>query len=167
MLKFVANININGEVILMRKVCAALVILMLTSTVCYAATSEDMSVYVRKDVFEAHMRRIEDKLDMILEKQKEMQEELKSQKQEINGLRQDMNELARAISILSTRVDGLEARMGDLRNDIYLGLVILGIVVGLPAVQKMLQNRASHQPSITIEDVRRLIQEELRKTAPV
>ena len=158
MLKFVANININGEVILMRKVCAALVILMLTSTVCYAATSEDMSVYVRKDVFEAHMRRIEDKLDMILEAQKEMQEELKSQ-------RRDLNELARAISILSTRVDGLEARMGDLRNDIYLGLVILGIVVGLPAVQKMLQNRASHQPSITLEDVRRLIQEELRKTA--
>ena len=156
MVKFVANIK--GEVILMRKVCVALVILMLTSTVCYGAASEDMSVYVRKDVFEAHMRRIDDKLDMILEAQKEMQEELKSQ-------RRDLNELARAISILSTRVDGLEARMGDLRNDIYLGLVILGIVVGLPAVQKMLQNRASHQPSITLEDVRRLIQEELRKTA--
>ena len=144
----------------MRKVCVALVILMLTSTVCYGAASEDMSVYVRKDVFEAHMRRIDDKLDMILEAQKEMQEELKSQ-------RRDLNELARAISILSTRVDGLEARMGDLRNDIYLGLVILGIVVGLPAVQKMLQNRASHQPSITLDDVRRLIQEELRKTSPV
>ncbi|MBQ3399124.1 MAG: hypothetical protein IJQ74_04610 [Synergistaceae bacterium] len=144
----------------MSKVCAALLILMLTSTVCYGAASEDISVYVRKDVFEAHMRRIDDKLDMILEAQKEMQEELKSQ-------RRDLNELARAISILSTRVDGLEARMGDLRNDIYLGLVILGIVVGLPAVQKMLQNRASNQPSITLEDVRRLIQEELRKTASV
>ena len=138
----------------------ALAILMLASTVCYGAASEDLSVYVRKDVFEAHMRRIDDKLDMILEAQKEMQEELKSQ-------RRDLNELARAISILSTRVDGLEARMGDLRNDIYLGLVILGIVVGLPAVQKMLQNRASHQPSITLDDVRRLIQEELRKTSPV
>ena len=144
----------------MRKVCVALVILMLTSTVCYGAASEDMSVYVRKDVFEAHMRRIDDKLDMILEAQKEMQEELKSQ-------RRDLNELARAISILSTRVDGLEARMGDLRNDIYLGLVILGIVVGLPAVQKMLQNRASHQPSITLDDVRRLIQEDLCESISV
>ena len=138
----------------------ALAILMLASTVCYGAASEDLSVYVRKDVFEAHMRRIDDKLDMILETQKEMQEELKAQ-------RRDLNEVARTISILSTRVDGLEARMGDMRYNIYLGLVILGIVVGLPAVQKMLQNRASHQPSITIEDVRRLIQEELRKTAPV
>ena len=144
----------------MSKICAALVILMLTSTVCYGAVSEDMSVYVRKDVFDAHMRRIDDKLDMILEAQKEMQEELKAQ-------RRDLNELARAISILSTRVDGLEARMGDMRYDIYLGLVILGIVVGLPAVQKMLQNRASNQPSITLDDVRRLIQEELRKTSPV
>ena len=150
----------KGEDNALSKVCAALLILMLTSTVCYGAASEDISVYVRKDVFEAHMRRIDDKLDMILEAQKEMQEELKSQ-------RRDLNELARAISILSTRVDGLEARMGDLRNDIYLGLVILGIVVGLPAVQKMLQNRASNQPSITLEDVRRLIQEELRKTASV
>ena len=133
---------------------------MLASTVCYGAASEDLSVYVRKDVFEAHMRRIDDKLDMILETQKEMQEELKAQ-------RRDLNEVARTISILSTRVDGIEARMGDMRYNIYLGLVILGIVVGLPAVQKMLQNRASHQPSITLEDVRRLIQEELRKTAPV
>ena len=121
---------------------------MLASTVCYGAASEDLSVYVRKDVFEAHMRRIDDKLDMILETQKEMQEELKAQ-------RRDLNEVARTISILSTRVDGIEARMGDMRYNIY------------PAVQKMLQNRASHQPSITLEDVRRLIQEELRKTAPV
>ena len=29
-----------------KKICAALVILMLACTVCYGATSEDMSVYV-------------------------------------------------------------------------------------------------------------------------
>lgn len=144
----------------MKQIFVSFAILMLTSTVCYGAVSEDMSVYVRKDVFEAHMRRIDEKLDMILENQREMQEELKAQ-------RRDINEMARAISILSTRVDGLEARMGDMRNDIYLGLVILGIVIGLPAVQKVLQSRASHQPSVTLEDVRRLIQEELSKTATV
>ena len=79
-----------------------------------------------------------------------MQEELKAQ-------RRDFHEIARVISVLATRVDGLEARIGGMRYNIYLGLLILGIVVGLPAVQKMPQNRASNQPSITLDDVRRLI----------
>ncbi|MBQ2616738.1 MAG: hypothetical protein IJF90_07755, partial [Synergistaceae bacterium] len=60
----------------------------------------------------------------------------------------------------------IEGRVGDLRNDIYLGLVILGIVVGLPVVQKALQKweerkaaRNASQLPFTLDDVRRLIEE--------
>ena len=66
----------------------------------------------------------------------------------------------------------LEGRIGDLRNDIYLGLVILGIVVGLPAVQKALQKREERkaareafQMPFTLDDVRRLIEENNAKLA--
>lgn len=53
--------------------------------------------------------------------------------------------------------------MGDLRNDIYLGLVILGIIIALLMVQKLLQahvdRRETTKPSVTLEDVMRLIEE--------
>ena len=155
----------------MKKICVLLLVqLLVIGTASYGAVSEDMSVYVRKDVFEVYMQNINEKLDRILEEQKAQREELKAQ-------HKDINELARVVSVLSTRMDGLEARMGDLRNglegrigdlrnDIYLGLVILGIVVGLPAVQKALQKREERkamkhtlQMPFTLDDVRRLIEE--------
>ena len=61
-----------------------------------------MSVYVRKDVFEVYMQNINEKLDKILEEQK--------------AQRNDITELTKTVSVLSTRMDGLEARMGDLKK---------------------------------------------------
>jgi hypothetical protein len=105
-------------------------------------------------------------------------DELKSQRLAITELKQDVSVLSARIdgidtrlsaridgidAKLSARIDGLDTRVGDLRNDIYLGLVILGIVVSLPTVQKLLQARekqTSNSPSaITLDDVRRLIEE--------
>ena len=141
----------------MKNVCALLIMLLcLVGTVAYGAVSEDTNVYVRKDVFEVYMQNINTKLDMILEEQKTQREELKTQ-------HKDINELARVVSVLSARIDGLDARMGDLRNDIYLGLVILGIIIALPMVQKIFQahvdRREATKPSVTLEDVMRLIEE--------
>ena len=62
---------------------------------------------------------------------------------------------------LSARIDGLDNRVSDLRNDIYLGLVILGIIVGLPNIQKFFQWREAHKPAFTLEDVERLIDAKL------
>lgn len=152
----------------MRKILILLLMQMLMfGSASYGAVSEDMSVYVRKDIFEVYMQNINVKLDMILEEQKTQRDELKAQ-------RKDINELARAVSVLSTRmdgldsrlsarIDGLDARMGDLRNDIYLGLFILGIIIALPMVQKMLQaqadRREARKPYVTLEEVMRLIEE--------
>ena len=161
----------------MHKIITMCLLLLTMSSMCYGAVSEDMSVYVRKDVYEAHQQSMNTKLDMILEQMREFKEEQKAQREELKAQHKDINELARVVSVLSTRMDGLEARMGDLRNglegrigdlrnDIYLGLVILGIVVGLPAVQKALQKREERkamkhtlQMPFTLDDVRRLIEE--------
>ena len=42
--------------------------------------------------------------------------------------RDDINELTRTVSLLTGRIDGLDKRMSDQQNYIYLVLVILGIV---------------------------------------
>ncbi|MBQ3457394.1 MAG: hypothetical protein IJG30_00385 [Synergistaceae bacterium] len=156
----------------MKKVLVLLLIqILFYGTACYGAVSDD--IYVRKDVFEVYMRNLGDKLDMILEGQK--------------ALRQDINVLSERVSVLDRRVDRLEARMNgldkridgldkridgvdkrvesvdkridDLRNGIYLWLVAIGLFLSWPKAQKMLQSFGKSTPSITLEDVRRLIEE--------
>lgn len=129
-----------------------LMLLLIMAVPGEGALSGDMSEYVRKDVYEVQMQGINAKLDQILEVQKELRDELKSQ-------RKDINALTNTVSALSARVDGLDARMGDLRNDIYLGLVILGILVGVPSVQKWYERLKASRPSVTLEEVKRLIEE--------
>ncbi|MBQ3346526.1 MAG: hypothetical protein IJG39_05480 [Synergistaceae bacterium] len=121
------------------------------------------------------------------EEMKELRTEMKTQREEhnsqIEALRHDIAELTRVVSVLSTRVDaidkrmdGMEARIGNLKNDfdgrigelrngIYLWLVIFGIVLGMPAVQKMFQSITERKPSLTVEDVKRLIDEAMSNHA--
>ena len=187
----------------MKKVCISLLVLLVLGSDCYGAVSED--IYVRKDVFEANMQGINTKLDILLEQMKvqreehnaqmkelreemkELRTEMKTQREEhnsqIEALRHDIAELTRVVSVLSTRVDaidkrmdGMEARIGNLKNDfdgrigelrngIYLWLVIFGIVLGMPAVQKMFQSITERKPSLTVEDVKRLIDEAMSNHA--
>ena len=80
----------------MRKVLSAMMLILIFSSVSYAAVSED--IYVRKDVFDAEMRNINTKLDNILE-------ELKSQRRELNEVKQGQIELTKTVAVLSERVD--------------------------------------------------------------
>ena len=137
----------------MRKVLTLLALLLITCSTSYGAVSEDMSVYLRKDVFEAKMDRILQRLDRI--------------DQRLDNLEKSINGLSDRLSMLSGRVEGLDARMGDMQNYIYFLIVFLGIVVGLPTVQKMYEKGKESRPTVTLEDVKRLIEEnnaELRKT---
>ena len=122
----------------------------------------------------AQVAELKNEINVVREEQKvqitEIKEEIKGIREEQKSQRKDIEDLTRGIAVmservdrnfdtLSSRIDGLDSRLGDLRNDIYLGLVILGIIVGLPAVQKIFQSLAERKPSITIEDVKRLIEE--------
>lgn len=130
------------------KLIITLILLLLTmSRAGNGAVSGDMNEYVRRDIYDAKME---------------------SFMKEIRGEFQVMNTKLEA---LSRRVDdnyhSMESRIDDLRNDIYLGLVILGILVGVPSVQKWYERLKATRPVITLEDVKRLIEEnnaELMKT---
>ena len=147
----------------MKKIIIALLTVLTISSTTFGATSDDINIYVRKDVYEAHQQSINSKLDMILEQMKDFREELKAQRKDINELAKSVSVLSERIDrnfeTLSGRIDGLNSRMGDQQNYLYLVLVLLGIIVALPSVQKILQNRAERKPSFTLDDVRRLIEE--------
>ena len=72
---------------------------------------------------------------------------------------------------LSARIDGLEARMADFHNYFYWIIVLLGIILVLPMVQKFFQwregRKETSKQSLTIEDVekvfKRLMEEQLKK----
>ena len=131
----------------MRKLLALIAIVLIMSSAGYGAISDDVGIYVRRDVFDAKMEGF---------------------MKEIRGEFQVMNA---KIEALSRRMDdnyrNLEARIGDLREYIYWLIVLLGIIICLPIVQKIFQSVKESRPTGTLEDVKRLIEEnnaELRKT---
>ena len=127
------------------KLIITLILLLLTSETSNGALSADMSEYVRKDVYDVQMQTLNANMERVLQK--------------LDSLESKVNNMSDRITGLSARVDGIDSRMGDLRNDIYLWLVILGIVVGVPSVQKWYERLKQSRPSVTLEDVKRLIEE--------
>ena len=197
----------------MRRICGALMVVLLSVSVSYGAVSEDMSVYLRKDVFDA-------KMDAFMSEIRLMNEQLRGEiralnakiegvesslsakidgvdaklsgridgvesslNAKINGVEASLNTRIDGVdSKLSGRIDGLDARMSDLRNGLYLGLVLFGtvialfgVVIGLPFFNKWREERQKEKeeqrrPSFTLDDVRRLIEEnnaELRRSLQV
>lgn len=134
----------------MRKesIYVAMMMVILTATTSFGAVSD--YVYVRKDVFDAKMETLFNRLHA-----------------EIGELRGDIKALSERIDrnfdTLSARMNGLDKRMDDQQHYLYLMLVLLGIIVALPAGQKMLQwheeRKDARKASITLEDVKRLIEE--------
>ena len=143
----------------MRKfVIVMLMLLLMTAGASYGAVSEDMSVYVRKDVFEVYMQNINAKFDMIME-------ELKEQKRMIADLSDRVANLSGRVDGLDKRMDSLDKRIDDLRNGIYLWLVAIGLVVSWPKLKETVRKWANSTPSITLEDVKRLIEENNARTS--
>ena len=142
----------------MKKIILSLLFVLSLCTCSYGAVSED--VYVRKDVWEVEMKNINLKLDGILA-------ELKAQREELKAQREEIKTLAQSVAVLAERVDGnyknLDTRMNDLRNGLYLGLVLFAAVLMLPFFNKWWEAREEKRqaavPRFTLEDVKRLIAE--------
>lgn len=62
------------------------------------------------------------------------------------------------VAVLSQRMDSLNFRFKDLRDFMCVTLFLVVISL-LPSVQKFIEWRDSRKPSITLEDVKRLIEE--------
>ena len=152
----------------MRRLIFAVVLVFVMSAGAFAA-SEDMSVYVRQDVFDAKMEtlltRIEGKIDALSEKIDGVE---KSLSEKIDGVEKSLSEKIDGVDKkLSARMDGLDRRIGgldkridDTHTYIYWILVLLGAIFIMPFVNKFWEFRREHRtPAVTIEDVQRIVME--------
>ena len=168
----------------MKKFLTAVLLICILSGKSYGAVSGDTEIYVRKDVFEVYMQRIDEKFDRVFNELKAMREDIKSIREEIKSIHEDnktmqqeINNLAQKVAVLSERVDrnfdtlskridGVDKRMDDLRGDIYLGLVILGLIAGYPAAKDFFrwrdERKEARKPSMTAEDVEKIVRRVLQ-----
>ena len=148
------------------------------------AQREEMNAQLKaqREEMNAQLKAQREEMNVQLKEQREgMNAQLKELKDEMSVIRaeqesqrENINELVRVVSVmserldrnfdtLSARIDGLDKRMDNQQNYLYLVLVILGIIVALPTVQKMLQAREDRKDAlrafVTLEDVKRLIEE--------
>lgn len=133
-----------------KKIFTALILACLLSSSAYGSASED--IYIRQDVFDAKMEAF--------------MNEIRGEFQVINA---KFAALDKRIDDLQTstakRIDDLQAstadRIDDLKTIIYWGLSILGLLIAFaifgPSFGEFLRNL--RKPSFTLEDVRRLIEE--------
>lgn len=152
----------------MKKIIIALLFVLILSHTVFAATSADVydNVYLRQDVFEA-------KMDAFMAEIKLMNQNMRSE------FKQDINELSKAIAVLSertdrnfdtlsARIDGVNSHIDDLRNGMYLWLVviatlvsIIAVVITWPRVKNFLElqkETRNQRNSLTIEEVERLVE---------
>ena len=146
----------------MKKLLLAIAIICALSGAALGATSEDMSVYVRQDVFNARMEAFMAEIRLGNE---QLRTEIRELSGRIDGLekRMDDNQTATTNRINDVQIT-LSSRIDDLKTIIYWGLSILGLILGFaifaPALGDFLRNFS--KPSITLEDVERLIDTKLR-----
>ncbi|MBQ7193978.1 MAG: hypothetical protein IJR98_06380 [Synergistaceae bacterium] len=151
----------------MKKLMITLMFVLTATSVSFGAVSEDMSVYLRKDVFDAKMEAF----------MNEIRGEFQVMNAKIDALSRrvddNFNTLAKRIDdnnrALERRMDGLDKRIDDVRNGMYILFVVLGIILSLPIFQKVFSSfeewKASKRQFTTIEDVKRLIAENNAKPA--
>ena len=128
----------------MKKLLLALILIFMTlSGIANGATSDD--VYLRKDVFEAKMETLFAKIDA-LEKRIDVR----------------IDNLEKRIDRVETHLD---KRIDDTHNFLYFIMVLVGVLIALPFVQKGLEGRKEKianqnvNQSLTLEDVKKLINE--------
>ena len=139
----------------MRKIITVLLLLLMMAGACFGAMSDD--VYVRKDVFDAKMEALFDRLHVEIG---ELKGDMKALSERIDGNFTTLSErIDGNFATLSGRIDSLDKRMDDLRNGIYLWLVAITLIVSWPKARDVLKNWIKPAPSITLEDVMRLIEE--------
>ena len=138
----------------MKKILSALFLACLICSEAFAV-SEDMNVYVRQDVFDAKIEALRTEIQLGF--------------QMVNTKLEAINTKFEAIDVkleaLDRRITDVENhafnRHEDLKTMIYWGFSILGLLIAFaifaPAFSEFLRNL--RKPSITLDDVRKLIEE--------
>ena len=148
----------------MRKLLIALALICTLSAAALGAESQDMSVYVRQDVFNTRMDKFDTKLNQLHDDIQRLNTAILLLDEKFSGKLDTMNT---RISALENRINDVQVNMSDRIDDvktiIYWGLSILGLILGFaifaPALGDFLHKL--FKPSITLEDVERLIDTKL------
>ena len=120
--------------------------------------------FVRKDVFDARMDRMEAILDKKLE---EFRGELKNMNERMDKNLAEMKaivaDIRGDIGVLNTRMNGMDTRISDLQTVVYWGFAIIGFVLAFasfaPALTELIKN--FRKQALTVENVKLLISETL------
>ena len=125
----------------MRKILLSLIFIFAISSCSYGTVSEDMSVYVRQDVFDAKMEAF--------------MAEIRGEFQVINA---KLEALDKRITYNETH---LSNRIDDVKTMVYWGFSLIGLLVSFAILAPSLGEflRTLRKPSLTLEDVKRLIEE--------
>ena len=155
----------------MKKFIAVLLVTFTFATSSFATTSDD--IYVRKDVFEVHMlninqnlERISNRLDNLEASMNELTKAVSSLTEKVSALSERVDGnfavLSARIDRLDSRIDGTNTRIDDLRNGLYLWLVVIGTFIAWPKAKNFLQQHSAQKQSFTLDDVERLIDAKLK-----
>lgn len=157
----------------MKKIFLTALLIFLVPSLSYGAVSEDMSVYVRQDVFDAKMEALFLRLHNEIENLgNRIDGNIKALSERIDGNYKELSsridgnykkDLSGRIDVsyrdLSNRIDSLEKRVGDVHNFLYWLLVLFGALLLLPFVNRWWERHEEKMHAVTLEDVRRLIEE--------
>jgi len=136
-----------------------MLLIFLLSSISFGAVSEDMSVYLRKDVFDAKIEALFNRLHAEIGTLKtELRSEIGSLRTE---LKSEIGDLRGDVRALSARIDGLEKRVDDMHDYVYLFIVAFLAVLALPFFNRWLERREEKKISsfVTLDEVKRLIAE--------
>ena len=167
----------------MKKIFLTALLIFLVPSLSYGAVSEDMSVYVRQDVFDAKMEALFLRLHNEIENLgNRIDGNIKALSERIDGNYKELlcridgnyatlsertegnyKDLSNRIDVnyrdLSNRIDGLEKRVGDVHSFLYGLLVLFGALLLLSFVNRWWERHEEKMHAVTLEDVRRLIEE--------
>ncbi len=106
----------------MKRIFIAFLILISFCSCSYGAVSEDMNIYVRKDLFEVYMQNIDSKLENILREVTLQREDIKNLTQSLANLTERVGRLEEKVDgnyvTLSNRIQGVEKRIEDVNTSL-------------------------------------------------
>ena len=134
----------------MKKILIAALLAITASTAAFGATRSD--VYLRQDVFEA-------KMDAFMAEIRLMNEQTRTElRKEIQANSTAILQTNARIDATNARIDVTNARPESLITMLFWEIALLGLLISLVAVvPSIVQSHKNSKPSLTIEDVERLI----------
>ena len=116
--------------------------------------------FVKKEVFDARMDRMEALLEKTLTEMKMDNEKLRSE------MRENNTRLEARIEVVNTRIDAMSARIDSVQTTVYWGFALMGLILAFttfaPALLEFV--KGLRRPAVVLDTKLREEVAELRKT---